>query len=69
MPSTQDRPIYYSFVIKGSFAKETGASGALKMIAPLPASETTDDPLKFVAVTLAKTLEPQARLNGLAFKS
>lgn len=37
--------------------------------APLPASETTEVPLIFLAVILAKTLEPQARLNGAPYRS
>jgi len=38
------------------------------MIAPLPALESVESPLEFVALTLAKTLEPHGRLNGAAIR-
>lgn len=33
-------------------------------MAPLPTKDSSDDPLTFVAITFAWTLEPQSRLNG-----
>jgi len=45
-----------------------GASGFVKMVAPLPTLETKEFPYKFVAYTLAKILDPQGRLNGAALR-
>jgi hypothetical protein len=69
VPSVHERPIWYAFVTDGTSAKLIGASGARRISAPLPASETTEVPLIFLAVILAKTLEPQARLKGAPYRS
>ncbi len=42
-------------VIVGTFCKLSGASGFVSMIAPLPSSDCGDDPIMFIAVTLAYT--------------
>ena len=52
------RPIYDARVIAGTFATLRGASGILKMVDPLPATETTELPMLLTAVTVAKMLEP-----------
>lgn len=38
------------------------------MIAPLPASETTDSPYKLIATILAQISEPQGRLKAAALR-
>lgn len=38
----------------GAFARLIGAAGLVKMIAPLPPSDTYDDPLMLVAITFAQ---------------
>jgi len=38
----------------GTFARLIGAAGLVKMIAPLPPSDTYDDPLMLVAITFAQ---------------
>jgi hypothetical protein len=40
----------------------TGLSGNFTITAPLPAAETKEVPLMFVAATRAKTLAPQSKL-------
>jgi hypothetical protein len=69
VPSDQLRPTETAFVIAGKLAKPTGASGTLKITAPLPASERSELPLTFVARTFAKILEPQIKLRGDPFSA
>ena len=38
------------------------------MTAPLPSSDDAEEPTTLVAITLAKTLAPQAKLKGEASK-
>ena len=51
-------------VVNWTFASDIGGSGFVKMMPPLPALESSEMLTIFVAATLAKTLEPHARLNG-----
>lgn len=46
-----------------------GASGTVKIIAPLPAVDTDELPYTFVAVILAKMLLPQSIEKGVAFST
>ena len=48
--------------------KLIGESGLVTIIAPLPAFDCVELPLIFVAVILAKTLDPQVKLYGDAYK-
>jgi hypothetical protein len=59
-PITQLRPTYVAAVIVGTLCKLSGASGFVKMIAPLPYEDCSDEPIMLDAVTLAYTGEPQA---------
>ncbi len=52
-------------VIATLFARLIGASGIVRMIAPFASLENAELPTKFVALTLAQTLEPHAKLNGV----
>ena len=56
-------------VTLGSFAKLTGASGIFNMLAPVAEFDGYESPLTFVAIILAKTGAPHARLNGACVKS
>jgi hypothetical protein len=42
-------------------AKDTGASGFVIIMAPVPVSEIREVPLMFVAVIATKTLSPKTR--------
>jgi hypothetical protein len=44
--------------------KLKGGSGIVTIIAPLPAFDYVELPLTFVAITFAKTLDPQLRIYG-----
>ncbi len=55
-------------VIIATFANEVGESGFVKITAPSPGSEMSEGFTTFIAITLAKTLEPQGKLNGDACK-
>lgn len=46
----------------------TGASGAVRIIAPLPWTDLDDYPIALIALTTANTLEPHYRLYGDAIK-
>jgi len=48
--------------------KLSGASGLVKIIAPLPPVEIPDKPYRFLAWILAKMLDPHGRLNGADVK-
>jgi predicted metallopeptidase len=50
----QVSPIYVARVIAATFARLSGASGLVKIIAPLPASEVAELPLMLIATTLAQ---------------
>ena len=45
-----------------------GGSGFVTIIAPLPEFDYVELPWIFVAITFAKTLEPQGKLYGDAYK-
>ena len=45
-----------------------GGSGFVTIIAPLPAFDCVEFPQIFVAITFAKTLDPQVKLYGDAYK-
>ena len=49
----------------GTFARLIGAAGLVKIIAPLPPSDTTEDPLMLVAITFAQIPCPHYMLYGL----
>ena len=49
--------------------KLIGGSGLVTIIAPLPALDYVELPLTFVAITFAKTLDPQVRLNGVDLRT
>jgi hypothetical protein len=44
--------------------KLKGESGIVTIIAPFPALDYVELPLTFVAITFAKTLDPQGKLYG-----
>jgi hypothetical protein len=48
--------------------KLIGESGIVTIIAPFPALDYVELPLTFVAITFAKTLDPQGKLYGDAYK-
>lgn len=50
----------------GIFTTLRGASGIVKITAPAPYVEYTLDPIMFCADTIANTLDPHPRLNGVA---
>ena len=57
-------------VLAATFSyKNRGASGFVKILAPLPGSDSSELPYAFCAITLAYTCEPHARLNGAAFST
>lgn len=58
----QVSPIYVARVIAATFARASGASGFVKMIAPVPASEVAELPLMLIATTLAQIYEPHTML-------
>jgi hypothetical protein len=58
----QVSPIYVANVIASTLARASGASGFVKIFAPVPSVETGELPLMFVATTLAYIIEPQAML-------
>lgn len=64
MPGDQLRPILVASVTAATFASNTGASGFVIITAPLPGSDSMEEPTILVATTFAKTLEPQGRLKG-----
>jgi hypothetical protein len=49
--------------MSGLFARLSGASGTVKITAPLPPVLAVEVPYVFKAATLAYTLVPQARLK------
>lgn len=57
-----------ALVTLASLARLIGASGFVKMTAPLPVGDSSLVPTKLVAVTLAITELPQGRLNGAALR-
>jgi hypothetical protein len=57
-PSFQISPTYSEAVIDGIFARSVGASGVVRIIAPLPSSEIKELPTTLIATTLAYILEP-----------
>lgn len=61
-------PIYELVVTNGSFAKLKGASGLVKIIAPLPSTDVAEEPLTLSATITACMLEPQGKLNGAVVK-
>ena len=52
----------------GLFNTLIGGSGIVKITAPLPCSEAKELPIIFLAVTVAKILEPHPTLYGGAIK-
>lgn len=56
-------------MIRGTLIRLIGASGTLRIIAPWPASDMIELPLILIAITLTKTSEPHAKLNGAAFNA
>ncbi len=46
------------------FIKSTGASGYVKIIAPLPGSDTRELPRLLIAVTRTYTLDPHGKRYG-----
>lgn len=52
-PTFQVSPIYVARVIVSTLAKASGASGLVKIMAPVPASEVAELPLMLIATTLA----------------
>lgn len=50
-PDAQVIAILVASVVATTLAKETGASGFVKMIAPLPVGEISDEFTTFIAVT------------------
>ena len=58
------------FDLKRVFSvRSVGGSGDVIIIAPLPSSDEIDSPYALIAITFAKTLAPQGRLNGGNLKS
>lgn len=54
-PAAQVKPNYVAVLNPVFSANVIGASGAVMIVAPLPASDTMDVPFALVAVILAKT--------------
>ena len=53
------------FVLSKVFsAKLIGGLGVVYITAPLPALDYAESPYKFVAITIAYTLDPHGRLKG-----
>jgi len=52
-------------VIKGTFARVVGTSGLVKITAPFPDTDSIEGFTRLVAITLARMLAPQGRLNGV----
>ena len=55
-------PITEALDMAGLLLSAVGGSGLVKITALLPAAEVAELPTTFVAITVAQTLEPQARL-------
>jgi hypothetical protein len=42
-----------------------GASGVVEVTAPFPGFDPTEAPIRFVAITLTKMLDPQGKSKGV----
>ena len=51
-----------ALVLAGTLINDKGASGLVIMKAPFPGSEFTEGFTALIAITFAKTLEPQGKL-------
>ena len=58
--------IVVAVVTAALFARLIGASGTVKITAPLPSFELIDGPTALIAVILMKMLLPQGKLKGAA---
>lgn len=64
-PAVHVSPITWPVVTSGLFASSSGASGFVKIIAPLPSADASELPLPLTATTFAIIEEPHGRRAGL----
>lgn len=68
MPANQLMVIEVGARAETTSLTKVGASGLVRMTAPLPKTEVKESPYQLQAITTAEMLEPQTILKGVAIK-